>query len=72
MVIISSFGPGGRLSSGLLPSGDEAIQTASWLRRLFPHRARAFALAMHERAAWDYNDRRTEHWSRVLRLLPKN
>ena len=34
--------------------------------------SRAFALAMHERAAWRYDDSRTEHWHHVLGLLPRN
>jgi hypothetical protein len=28
-------------------------------------------LAMHELAAWQYDDSRIEHWDRVLGLLPR-
>jgi len=45
-------------------------ETAAWLLRWCPDRARAFALAMHEIAAWQYDDLRTQHWYYVLKLLP--
>ena len=49
----------------------DAVETAEWLLHSYPHRARAFALSMHELAAWQYDDSRTEHWPRVLELLPR-
>ena len=55
-----------------LSSDNDAVETAAWLLRWCPHHARAFALAMHERAAWRYDDSRTEHWHHVLGLLPRN
>ena len=53
-------------------ANEGALETATWLQHWRPHDARAFALAMHERAAWQYDDSRTEHWHRVLKLLPLN
>ena len=47
-----------------------AIETVAWLLDWCPHQARATALAMHELAAWQYDDGRTEHWRLVLGLLP--
>jgi hypothetical protein len=55
-----------------LPSDNDAVETVAWLLRWCPHQARAFALAMHERAAWPYDDSRTGHWRHVLGLLPRN
>ena len=55
-----------------LPSNKDAVETVAWLLRWCPHQARAFALAMHECAAWQYDDRRAEHWRHVLGLLPRN
>jgi hypothetical protein len=49
-----------------MPANEGAIEVAAWLLRWCPHQARAFALAMHELAAWQYDDSRTEHWHRVL------
>ncbi len=45
-------------------------ETVAWLLRWCPDQARASALAMHELAAWQYDESRTEHWNRVLKLLP--
>jgi hypothetical protein len=53
------------------PSNNDAAETAAWLLIWRPSQARAFALAMHELAAWQYDDNRTEHWDRVLGLLPR-
>jgi hypothetical protein len=47
----------------------DAVETAEWLLHWYPHRARASALAMHELAAWQYDDSRTEHWRLVLDAL---
>jgi hypothetical protein len=52
-----------------MTANEGAIEVAAWLLHWCPHQARAFALAMHELAAWQYDDRRTEHWHRVLGLL---
>jgi hypothetical protein len=46
--------------------------TVAWLLQWCPRQARAFAVAMHELAAWQYDDGRTEHWRLVLGLLPGN
>jgi hypothetical protein len=48
------------------------VETVTWLLHWCPHQARAFALAMHELAAWQYDDDRTERWRLVLGLLPRN
>ena len=42
------------------------VETVTWLLHWCPHQARAFALAMHELAAWQYDDDRTERWRLVL------
>jgi hypothetical protein len=55
-----------------LLSDNDAVDTAAWLLRWYPDRARAFAHAMHELAAWQYDDSLTEHWHHVLELLPRN
>ena len=47
-----------------------AVETVAWLLRWCPQQAHAFTLAMHELAAWQYDDRRTEYWRGVLELLP--
>lgn len=47
-------------------------ETVAWLQRWCPGQARAFALAMHELAAWQYDDSRIEHWHSVVRQLPTN
>jgi hypothetical protein len=49
-----------------------AVETVAWLLHWCPRQARAFAVAMHELAAWQYDDGRTEHWRLVLGLLPGN
>ena len=51
-------------------ANDGVIETVAWLLRWCPDQARSLALAMHELACWQYDDDRTEHWHRVLRLLP--
>jgi hypothetical protein len=56
----------------VLPSSNGAVETVARLLRWCPDQARALALAMHELAAWQYDDSRTEHWHRVLSLLPVN
>jgi len=48
------------------------VETVAWLRHWCPHQAHAFDLAMHELAAWRYDDGRTEHWRLVLGLLPNS
>jgi hypothetical protein len=53
------------------PANGGAVETVAWLVRWCPDQARAHAVAMHELAAWEYDDNRTDHWSRVLELLPK-
>jgi hypothetical protein len=55
---------------GSVAANESAVEIAAWLQRWCPDRAREFALAMHERAAWQYDDSRTERWHRVLKLLP--
>jgi hypothetical protein len=56
-------------SSQPLPPSNDAVETVAWLLRWCPDLARALALALHERAAWQYDDGRTEHWRHVLKLL---
>ena len=51
------------------PASNGAVETVAWLQRWCPDQARTLALAMHERAAWQYDDSRTEHWCGVLKLL---
>jgi len=46
-----------------------AFETANWLAIWCPASAHASALAMHEVAAWSYDDEVTEHWRKVLTLL---
>jgi hypothetical protein len=53
-------------------SSNGALETVAWLLRRCPHQARAFALAMHELAAWQYDDNRTELRRDVICLLPEN
>ncbi len=57
-------------SSRSFPSGNGPVETVAWLLDWCPYQARALALAMHELAAWQYDDSQTEHWLRVLSLLP--
>jgi hypothetical protein len=59
-------------SAHSFPSDDREVETVAWLLRWCPHQARALALAAHELAAWQYDDSHTEHWHRVLMLLPVN
>jgi len=54
------------------PSNNSPVVSVTWLLRWCPEQARAFALAMHELAAWQYDDSRTEYWRGVLDLLPGN
>jgi hypothetical protein len=37
-----------------------------------PASAHGFALAMHEMAAWAYDDEITEHWLKVITVLSLN
>jgi hypothetical protein len=49
-----------------------AVEAASrLLANRCPASAHAYALAMHEIAAWAYDDEMTEHWRKVLTLLRK-
>jgi hypothetical protein len=50
-------------------AGESPAEMPVWLLRWCPDGARAFALAMHELAAWQYDDQRTEYWLCVLKLL---
>jgi hypothetical protein len=51
---------------------NDEVETVTWLRHWCPHQARAFVVAMHELAAWQYDDDRTAHWRLVLGLLPRD
>jgi hypothetical protein len=59
-------------SSQRFPAIDGVVETVAWLLHWCPDQARAHALAMHELAAWRYDDGRTEHWRLVLGLLPNS
>jgi len=48
-------------------ANESANETVAWLLRWCPQQARALALAMHELAAWQYDENRTEHWHHVLK-----
>lgn len=61
----------GATSSECFPPNGGTVETVAWLLRWRPQQARAYAVAMHELATWQYDDTQTEHWHRVLGLLPK-
>jgi hypothetical protein len=59
------------MSDSAWAAAHHALETASWLSTRCPVSARAYAVAMHEIAAWGYDDDAIEHWRKVLALLPK-
>ena len=50
-------------------SAAEPAQVAPRPRRWDPHDANGVARAIHELAAWQYDDEQIERWHRVLELL---
>ncbi len=53
-------------------SNNDVRTTVACLMHWCPNNARAFAMAMHELAAWHYDDHRIEHWLAVLGRLLKD
>jgi hypothetical protein len=47
----------------------QAVETANRLLRYSPDQAGDFALAMHERTAWDLDGHWRDHWQCVSALL---
>jgi hypothetical protein len=48
-----------------------AVETMKLLLQASPNRAASFALAMHERAAWQFDDDLSDYWMCVLALLKR-
>ncbi len=54
-----------------LPPSFSALETAMLLFTSSPAKAKAFALSMFERSAWELDVDQIEHWARVVTQLGK-
>jgi hypothetical protein len=52
-----------------IPPSFSALDTAMMLFTACPSKAKDFALAMYERAAWGFDTDKIEHWARIVMNL---
>jgi hypothetical protein len=70
MEFASTGGMPAPASCSVLPSFS-ALETAILLFASCPAKAKAFALSMFERAAWELDVDQIEHWARIVTQLGK-